>query len=192
MSHPRIQVEVRRSGQETRIKVSGWPRKDAALAIYTTNEAPASISSPEWDPGDEQALARRLGGSDTAGRLKGRVLQAVGFRDFDYNASVGALLLHVGPANRLRILRVQVVDGVTGLDELETRAALVACAGELAAAMKEQGVGDGCLDWEVRSDAEGGVMQLYPGFEKAPQREQPRGPRSLLRKCPDAPVEGGN
>jgi hypothetical protein len=189
LSHPRIHVEVRRNGRETRIRVSGWPREDAALAIYTTNEAPAYISSPEWDPGDEQALARRLGGSDTAGRLKGRVLQAVGFRDFDYNAAVGALLLHIGPANRLRILRVQVVEGLTGLDELEIRAALVACAGDLAAAMKEKGIGDGCLDWEVRSDAEGGVMRLYPGFVKAPQSQQPRGPRSLLRMCPDAPAD---
>jgi hypothetical protein len=63
---------------------------------------------------------------------------------------VGALLLHIGPANRLRILRVQVVDGVTGLDELEIRAALVACAGELAAAMKERV--SGTVVWIGRFD----------------------------------------
>ena len=182
MGHPQIHVESKRGGRETQIKVSGWPREHAAWAIYTPNEAPGQVSSPEWDPHDEAALARRLGGR---GREKGRVLEAVGFHDWDWNASVGALLLHVDSSKPLRIMRVLVIDGLTGPEEQEVRAALLACAADVAAEMKTKGVGNGCLDWEVPADQEGRVLRIYPDFEKAPAAVQPRGKRSLLRKCPD-------
>jgi hypothetical protein len=183
LSHPRIHVEVRRRGRETRIKVSGWPREGAEWGIYTTDQTPASVSS-KWDPADERALALRLGGSATSGRLKGRVLQAIGWHNWKLNTVVGALLLHAESGN-LRVTRLMVVDDLVAWDEQQIRATLLACAAEVAVAMQEKGIGNGCLDWEVPSDQEGRIIRLFPDFEKAPRNRQPRGDRSLLRKCPD-------
>jgi hypothetical protein len=181
VSHPRIHVEVKRGGQETRITVSGWPREQAAWAIYTLDQIPQQVSSPEWDPRDEAALSQRLGG----GRVKGRVLEAVGFHNFDWNASVAAVLLHVESRKPLRITRMLVIDGLSGPDEQEVRVALLACAAEVALALKAKGVGNGRLDWEIPADQEGRLMRIYPDFTKAPASQQPRGNRSLLRRCPD-------
>jgi hypothetical protein len=143
--------------------------------------SPVAVSSPEWDSRDESALAKRLGGG---GGEKGRVLQAVGWHDFDWNASVGALLLHVDPSKPLLVKRVLVADGLTGGEEQEVRSALLTCAIEVAVEMKSKGVGNGCVDWDVPADQAGRILRLYPDFEVAPKREQPRGKRSLLRRCP--------
>lgn len=90
---------MKRGGRETHIKVSGWPREHAVWAVFTPELTPEQTSSPEWDPHDEAALSHRLGGEEKggrrAGRRKGRVLQAIGFYNWDHNAAVAALLFHV-------------------------------------------------------------------------------------------------
>jgi hypothetical protein len=84
----------------------------------------------------------------------------------------------------LRVLRMHVVDGLTGFEEQQVRTALLVCAGDIASEMQAKGIDDGCLDWNVPSAEEGRLLAANPEFEKAPEREQPRGDRSLLRRCP--------
>jgi hypothetical protein len=101
--------------------------------IYTPDEVPDQVDSPEWDPRDERAIARRLRSE------KGRVLQAVGWHNFKPNASVGALAFHVEARRPLLVTGLAVIDGLPGYDEQEIRTALLAGALAVAEAMKEKG-----------------------------------------------------
>ncbi len=147
--------------------------------MFTTDERPPDVIPAELPAAEAKAVGLRHG----SGGGKGRTLSAVGWHNWRPHREVGLALLHVERRNPLMVTRLVVVESLTVDEALEVRTALLACAFDVALALKGKGVGNGCLDWRVDARNAGAVVRAFPRFRPVHQRRV-RGD-AILRRCPE-------
>lgn len=116
--------------------------------------------------------------------LHDRRLQVRGWAAWKDDQLAGTLDLHITSRKALLIRDRWIADTLLTVDRADALAAMVACAEQIAVRLKANGVGNGCLEWELEHGDLDYIQRLFPDYEPR-KRSLRRGKRYLRKRLID-------